>query len=150
MLGSLAHAVGYPLPVGGSQAIIDELVRDLKNHGGQLVTGHKVNSLAELTDARTVLLDTSPQELVRLAGRNKGECRFVPGALREWAYRPLGVECVFTGTLKTPEGSVPLAIPLKGFEGGPGAETAGRVARATLRDVYQRVGFVAPTGAVPS
>jgi phytoene dehydrogenase-like protein len=68
MLGSLAHAVGYPLPVGGSQAIIDELVRDLKNHGGRLVTGHKVNSLAELTDARTVLLDTSPQELVRLAG----------------------------------------------------------------------------------
>lgn len=31
-----------------------------------------------------------------------------------------------------------------------GAETAGSVARATLRDVYQRVGFVAPTGAVPS
>lgn len=31
-----------------------------------------------------------------------------------------------------------------------GAETAGAVARATLRDVYQRVGFVAPTGAVPS
>lgn len=31
-----------------------------------------------------------------------------------------------------------------------GAETAGAVARATLRDVYQRVGFVPPTGAVPS
>jgi tryptophanyl-tRNA synthetase len=27
-----------------------------------------------------------------------------------------------------------------------GAETAGAVAQATLRDVYQRVGFVAPTG----
>lgn len=31
-----------------------------------------------------------------------------------------------------------------------GAETAGAVARATLRDVYQRVGFVAPAGVVPS
>ena len=27
-----------------------------------------------------------------------------------------------------------------------GAETAGAVAQATLRDVYQRVGFVAPAG----
>ena len=36
MLGALAHAVGFPLPAGGSQAIIDAMVQDLRAHGGRL------------------------------------------------------------------------------------------------------------------
>jgi phytoene dehydrogenase-like protein len=90
MLGSLAHAVGYPLPVGGSQAIIDAMVQDLAAHGGRIVDGHRVDSLAELTDADVILLDTSPQELVRLAGGRLprgyaaalGTYRYGPGAAK--------------------------------------------------------------------
>ncbi|MGV9194283.1 phytoene desaturase family protein [Microbacterium sp. MC2] len=67
-LAAYAHAEGWPLPVGGSQAIIDALVADLHAHGGELVTGHEVTSLAELDDARVALLDVTPRALVRLAG----------------------------------------------------------------------------------
>ncbi|WP_262107058.1 NAD(P)/FAD-dependent oxidoreductase [Arthrobacter sp. Marseille-P9274] len=90
MLGSLAHAVGYPLPVGGSQAIIDAMVQDVAAHGGRIVTGHRVDSLADLTDADAILLDTAPQELLRLAGGRLprsyaaalGAYRYGPGAAK--------------------------------------------------------------------
>ena len=34
MLATLAHTVGWPIPVGGSQAIPDALIADLRAHGG--------------------------------------------------------------------------------------------------------------------
>ncbi|MBB4138208.1 phytoene dehydrogenase-like protein [Microbacterium invictum] len=67
-LTAYAHAEGWPIPVGGSQAIIDALVDDLRAHGGELVTGHDVTSLDELDDARVALLDVTPRALVRMAG----------------------------------------------------------------------------------
>lgn len=68
MLGAHAHAGGWPIPIGGSQAIIDALVADLRAHGGELITGHEITSLAELDDARVALLDVTPRALVRMAG----------------------------------------------------------------------------------
>src|SRR5690606_35356124 len=47
-LTAYAHAKGWPIPVGGSQAIIDAMVADLRAHGGELVTDHEVTSLDEL------------------------------------------------------------------------------------------------------
>jgi phytoene dehydrogenase-like protein len=90
MLGALAHAVGFPLPRGGSQAIIDAMVADLQAHGGRLETGRRVASLAELTDAKIVMLDTAPTELLRLAGgrlpagyaRSLQRFRYGPGAAK--------------------------------------------------------------------
>ncbi|WP_026820405.1 phytoene desaturase family protein [Arthrobacter castelli] len=67
MLGALSHTVGWPIPTGGSQAIIDAMVADLEAHGGQIVTGHRVTSLAELGSARTVLLDVAAPQLEGLA-----------------------------------------------------------------------------------
>ncbi|MDY0909391.1 NAD(P)/FAD-dependent oxidoreductase [Microbacterium sp. CFBP9034] len=67
-LGAYAHARGWPIPVGGSQAIIDAMVADLQAHGGELVLDHDVESLAELPDARVTLLDVTPRALLRLAG----------------------------------------------------------------------------------
>ncbi|MBB5912355.1 phytoene dehydrogenase-like protein [Nocardia transvalensis] len=68
LLGSLAHAGGWPVPRGGSQAIMDALAAEVERHGGRIVTGHRVDSLAEFDGVRTVLLDTAPTELLRLAG----------------------------------------------------------------------------------
>ncbi|MDN5821518.1 MAG: NAD(P)/FAD-dependent oxidoreductase, partial [Brachybacterium sp.] len=58
LLGTIAHGVGWPLPVGGSQSIIDTLVADLRAHGGTLRTDHHVRSWRDVPTARAVLLDT--------------------------------------------------------------------------------------------
>src|SRR5690606_38492566 len=43
LLASLGHAPGgWPLPRGGSGAIVGALVDDLRAHGGDVVTGHRV------------------------------------------------------------------------------------------------------------
>jgi phytoene dehydrogenase-like protein len=68
ILATLAHGVGWPIPVGGSQAIVDALVDDLRAHGGEIVTSTEVTSLDELPPHRAVLLDTSPKALLRIAG----------------------------------------------------------------------------------
>ncbi|MFE4972084.1 phytoene desaturase family protein [Kitasatospora sp. NPDC056651] len=73
LLGSLAHSVGWPLPIGGSQAITDVMVGQLTRHGGRVVTGHRVRSLDELPPARAVLLDVAPGALVEIAGRRLPE-----------------------------------------------------------------------------
>lgn len=67
-LGSYAHARGWPIPVGGSQAIVDAMAEDIRAHGGTIVTGTDVTSLDELPSARAVLLDVSPAALLKLAG----------------------------------------------------------------------------------
>ncbi|HEX5730229.1 NAD(P)/FAD-dependent oxidoreductase, partial [Microbacterium sp.] len=67
-LTSYAHREGWPIPIGGSQAIIDALLDDLEAHGGELVTDHEVRSLDELSAARAILLDVTPRALLALAG----------------------------------------------------------------------------------
>ncbi len=63
-----AHAGGWPIPVGGSQAIVDALAAELLAAGGEIVTGVEVTSLAQLPDAKVVLFDTSAHALARIAG----------------------------------------------------------------------------------
>jgi phytoene dehydrogenase-like protein len=65
-LATHAHGRGWPIPVGGSQAIVDALADDLRAHGGQIVTGAEITSLAELPSSRAVLLDLSPRALLAL------------------------------------------------------------------------------------
>ncbi|MDH6182597.1 phytoene dehydrogenase-like protein [Microbacteriaceae bacterium SG_E_30_P1] len=66
-LGTYAHARGWPIPVGGSQAIADALADDLRAHGGTIITDTGVTSLAELPPARVVLLDVAPRGLASIA-----------------------------------------------------------------------------------
>lgn len=89
MLAALAHGVGWPLVRGGSQAIADALVADLRTHGGRLHLGRRVRTLAELPRASAVLLDVSPAELLRLAAER------LPGRYRTAAraYRYGGAAC---------------------------------------------------------
>jgi phytoene dehydrogenase-like protein len=94
MLGLLAHAVGWPLPRGGSQRISDALASYLRSLGGEIETGHRIESLAELDEARTVLLDVTPRGLLELAGdrlhgryrRGLERYRYGPGVFKlDWA-----------------------------------------------------------------
>ena len=67
-LATAAHAGGWPIPRGGSQAIVDALVADLVAHGGEVVTGHPVRSLSDVPPADIVLLDVVPRAFVDMAG----------------------------------------------------------------------------------
>jgi phytoene dehydrogenase-like protein len=68
VLATHAHAGGWPIPVGGSQAIVDAMAADVLAHGGSITTGVEVRSLAELPSSGAVLLDTTPRALLALAG----------------------------------------------------------------------------------
>ncbi len=68
VLATYAHAVGWPMVRGGADAIATALVAELEAAGGELVTGHRVGSIAELPAARAVLLDVTPRQLVAIAG----------------------------------------------------------------------------------
>lgn len=64
LLATLAHSVGWPIPVGGSRAITDALIADLRAHGGELTAG------AEVTEppGGVVLYDTAPTALLEIYG----------------------------------------------------------------------------------
>ncbi|QGH68448.1 NAD(P)/FAD-dependent oxidoreductase [Pseudactinotalea sp. HY158] len=68
MLATLAHTVGWGLPVGGSQAIIDALVRDLRAHGGTVQADTPITHWSQLPRARAYLFDTTPRALVDIWG----------------------------------------------------------------------------------
>jgi phytoene dehydrogenase-like protein len=65
VLAAHAHARGWPIPLGGSQAIVDALAEDLRAHGGIIHTGVDVD---ELPGSKAVLLDVTPRALVAMAG----------------------------------------------------------------------------------
>jgi len=60
MLATLAHTVGWPIPVGGSQAIPDALIADLRAHGGVITAGEEVTE----PPGGVVLFDTAPTALL--------------------------------------------------------------------------------------
>ena len=65
---AMAQGAGWPFARGGSQAISDALAAILRSLGGTIVTGRRVDSLAELPRARAILLDLAPEHVARIAG----------------------------------------------------------------------------------
>lgn len=68
MLGLAGHAVGWPIPEGGSQKIADALASYLKELGGEIRTGVRVASAADIPEARSVFFDLQPRPLMKIAG----------------------------------------------------------------------------------
>ncbi|MDX3063825.1 MULTISPECIES: phytoene desaturase family protein [Streptomyces] len=75
-----AHAKGWPVPRGGSQAISDALASYLREQGGTIRTGVEVRRLDELPPARAYVFDTSPTALARIAGLGSAYSRYRYGA----------------------------------------------------------------------
>jgi phytoene dehydrogenase-like protein len=86
MLIGLAHAAGWPVVAGGSARITDAMAAALVASGGRIETGRWVRSLAELPQARAILLDVSPRALAQLAGDTLP--RRYRAALRRFRYGP--------------------------------------------------------------
>jgi phytoene dehydrogenase-like protein len=68
MLGIAGHAVGWPIPRGGSASVSGALVSYFRSLGGELETGSPVDSLDDVPSARAVLLDLTPRQILRLRG----------------------------------------------------------------------------------
>ncbi|WP_406265199.1 NAD(P)/FAD-dependent oxidoreductase [Nocardia sp. NBC_00881] len=98
LLGTLAHAGGWVVPRGGSQAIPDALIAELERLGGRIYTGHRVDSLEEFSDARAIMLDLAPAELLRISG-NRLPARYAE-RLRRFRYG--GAACKIDFALSGP------------------------------------------------
>jgi phytoene dehydrogenase-like protein len=83
VLGILAHAVGWPIPKGGSQAITNSMAAYLESLGGEVITGQEVTSLDDLQAAKAILLDVTPRQMLQICGER------LPGKYRQQlsAYR---------------------------------------------------------------
>jgi phytoene dehydrogenase-like protein len=75
-----AHARGWPVARGGSQAISDALAGYLKDLGGAVHTDYEVKRLDDLPPARAYIFDTSPTAVARIAGLGRYYDRFRYGA----------------------------------------------------------------------
>jgi phytoene dehydrogenase-like protein len=69
VLGLAGHAVGWPVPRGGSQQISNALAGYLRELGGKIEVNHRVENLNDLPKSRAVLLDVSVWEFLRIGGR---------------------------------------------------------------------------------
>jgi phytoene dehydrogenase-like protein len=84
VLGAAAHAVGWPVPEGGAQAVTDALSGCLEELGGKIHLSRRVTSLEDLPTGLT-LCDVAPRQLVAIAGDRltasyrRSLSRFQPG-----------------------------------------------------------------------
>lgn len=69
LIGSSAHAVGWPFPAGGAGEITRVMAEVLRSLGGEIRTGHRVGSLDDLPESRAVLFALSPRQIGRIVGQ---------------------------------------------------------------------------------
>lgn len=91
LLGAAAQVSGWPMPRGGSGAVVRALVAELESHGGTVLTGRRILGMEDLREAGggaatpdAVLLDLTPHQL-----RSFGGLRLPRGysrALSRWNY----------------------------------------------------------------
>ena len=66
-LGATAHAGGWPIPRGGSQAISDAMATMFTAAGGSIELDTEITNISQISE-KTVLFDTSPEALSKIAG----------------------------------------------------------------------------------
>jgi len=64
-----AHAVGWPVPCGGSQSLTNALCHYLEKLGGTIRTSLRVDSLEQLPHYDLILCDVTPRQLLRIGGQ---------------------------------------------------------------------------------
>jgi phytoene dehydrogenase-like protein len=73
VLATLAHAVGWPVPRGGSRSLAAALLAELAERGGSVRTGQDVATLADVPTEGEVVLCLSPRATLAVAGERFGE-----------------------------------------------------------------------------
>ena len=90
LLGAAAHAVGWPIPRGGAQAITNALCGCLENLGGKVQTGAHVRNLATVSEYGVVMCDLTPRQLLQIGAgqfsssyaRRLAKYRYGPGVFK--------------------------------------------------------------------
>ena len=94
VLGTYAHAVGWPLVRGGTAAVTDAMAAEIRRLGGEIITSYEVRTLDDLPESGVLILDTTPQAAVTIAGdrlspstrRRYDRFRYGPGVFKiDWA-----------------------------------------------------------------
>jgi len=67
-----AHAVGWPMPRGGSARLADALAGVLAAEGGIIFTDRRIERLDELPPHRAALFDVSPRDMLEICGSRLG------------------------------------------------------------------------------
>jgi phytoene dehydrogenase-like protein len=112
ILGLTAHAIGWPIARGGSQAITSALVARHHALGGELMLNRRVNHWRELPPARAYLFDLTPRQLLEVTGTDLpggyrarlARFRYGPGVFKmDWALNAAipwrDAECLRAGTV---------------------------------------------------
>lgn len=85
VLAIAGHAVGWPIPRGGAQAITDALAACLHALGGTIRVNTPIDQLWEVAEADVILCDVSPRQLLAMS---EGGAAFTPAYRRQLqAYR---------------------------------------------------------------
>ncbi len=79
-----AHNKGWPIAKGGSQKIGEALGACFIALGGKIETNYEVTSLEQLPSSKAVLFDTSPRQLLQIAGYRLSE--FYKWQLKRYKY----------------------------------------------------------------
>jgi phytoene dehydrogenase-like protein len=127
------HAIGWPIPRGGSQRIADALASVLRELSGEITTGVQVRSLEELPPYRAAMLDLSPRQVLDLAGDRLGGA--YAAQLRRYRHGPAAfkLDLLLDGPIpwRNPEvgraGTVHLGGRLEEVMASEAAVAAGRV-----------------------
>ncbi len=94
VLMTAAHIKGWPLPKGGTQCLADALALYFISIGGEIETNFYVSSLDQLPSAQAIIFDTSPKQLLQVAGhrfsslykKQLGRYRYGMGVFKiDWA-----------------------------------------------------------------
>jgi len=68
VLAIAGHRGGWPVPKGGSQSIANAMGAYFQSLGGTIQTEVMVKTLRDIPDAKAILFDTSPRQLLEICG----------------------------------------------------------------------------------
>lgn len=94
IMGAAGHAVGWPIPRGGSRSIAAALTAVFEAAGGRIVTNSRIDDLKQVSGRDLVLCDVTPRQFVSMAGsylpapfrESLEQYRYGPGVFKmDWA-----------------------------------------------------------------
>lgn len=133
VLALAAHAVGWPIPRGGSGVLVDAMLARLGELGGVVRVSTPVTDLRALPTHRAVVLDLMPRAVADLAGdqlpsryaRALRDYRYGPGVFKiDWA---LDAPIPWTAASCREAGTVHLGGALEEIEASELATARGRL-----------------------